>query len=94
MTYQAEADGVADLGHYANSDQSTGASEATEAEQLAEMALHDAAPEMLEVLRSSCLLLLIRVAQQEKAGGMKSDQAGRAVVDRMVQVIARAEGWL
>ena len=91
MTYEAEEVGAAALGSFANSDPNTDASEVAE---LAKMALEDAAPEMLEVLRASCLLLLIRVAQVEKQAGNKSDLSGRAVVDRMVSVIAKAEGWL
>jgi hypothetical protein len=91
MIFQAEVSDAAALDIASNTDPHTDANETAE---YAEMALQMAAPEMLEVLRSSCLLLLIRVAQQEKAAGNKSDTAGRAVVDRMVSVIARAEGWL
>ena len=91
MIYQVEEADDAALDISSNTDLHTDAAEAAD---LAEMALQLAAPEMLEVLRSSCLLLLIRVAQQEKTQGNKSDTGGRAVVDRMVSVIARAEGWL
>jgi len=91
MIFQAEGDDAAALGLTSDNGQNT---DATEGSELQELALQMAAPEMLDVLRSSCLLLLIRVAQQEKAAGNKSDVAGRAVVDRMVSVIARAEGWL
>ena len=91
MIYQVEVDDAAALDIASGTDPRTDEAEAAD---LAEMALQLAAPEMLEVLRSSCLLLLIRVAQQEKGAGNKSDTAGRAVVDRMVSVIARAEGWL
>ena len=93
MTYEVEGEAAAAAYDEIFSD-SAPSTDKTDAEVLAEMALAEVAPEMLEVMRRACLLLLIRVAQVEKAGVVKNDQTGRTVVDQMVSVIARAEGWL